>query len=405
MGLLCFTPGDVTSNPATRSMIGEAAEVLIKHHYCSTKGGCHEFLRFPGGPQTDFFDVSMGFHRCRHLASYLKIHNPHIDAVALASECESKKEGLFSFPIPDIITHEVGRFEFYEVKPNSRSGEREADKKVDWFIVISDPNVFNLPYKPGQKYSPDERVLLWDGTWFSAPAKVHFHWKRTKPGVILYEFCIEASLDILVETLWKMLVKAVVLAVIVIILRQPKQEPVPTPELPAPLPRIPVPIPAPVPVPVPVPSFFVDPVHTMNSPMRESVGSGGVNDPEDVRYAQLMLNQWIPRATGLAALDVDGLVGPLTIEAIHTFQEIMTGVVDDRLDAGGTGIRTLEADHWVSLVASVPMGFDNPLEGDFTTEEAGEEGPLLGIDPEAVLAEAMQDYFDTAYTSAGSLEG
>lgn len=396
----CFPPGAIVLDPVLRSAIGEVVETVVKDAYCASKGGCREFLRAPGGPQTDFFDVAMGFHRCRHLAAYLKIHNPHVNEVAVATECESKKLGLFTFPVPDIITHEPpDRLEFYEIKPNSAHGRRAADEKIDWFLAISSRHVFDLPYAPGEKFTPDLRILVWDGTWFGSPAKVRLHVFRDKKARILYEFCIEASLDTLGEMLWKQLLKAVVLALIIIILRTPKPAPTPPPELPAP---IPIPIPVPIPR-IPVPAFL-DPAGGVVSPLRRSVGTNGANRAEDTAYVQLLLGHWLSRR-GFIPPAVDGIVGGETIGAIRFAQEEIFGrQVDDLVEPGGRTIGRLEQDHWAAVVESVVLGFDAPLEGELTTED-NEEGFHVAYLPEEAIARSAQDYADAVFATAQEMRG
>lgn len=391
----CFTPGAISPNPVIRSAIGEVVEIVIKDAYCKSKGGCHEFLKAPGGQQTDFFDVAMGFSRCRHLAAYVKMHNPHVDPIALGAECESKKLGIFKFPIPDIITHEPpGRLEFYEIKPNSDSGRADADMKIDWFLTISSANIFNLPYQAGELFTPDTRVLVWDGTWFGSPAKVHLHFFRDKKARILYEFCIEANLNTLAEMLWKQLLKAVVLALIVAILRRPERVPAPPPELPAPFP-----VPVPVPVPrIPVPAFL-SPVESVLSPLSSSVGAGGTNDAGDVSYVQYLLGHWLANR-GQASISVDGIVGPVTIGAIDQAQlEIFGHVADSLVEPENQTIARLELDHWANLIAALTVDFDGPLAGDFTTEE-NDEGPHRGFLPDEVITVGMQDYYNAVFEAA-----
>jgi len=398
----CFTPGQVLLNPLATSAIGEVAEVIIKADYCAAKGGCQEFLKFPPpNPQNDFFDVAMGFSRCRHLAAYLKLHNPTVDEVAIGQNCEAKKQGIFRFPVPDIITHDLppGRLEFYEIKPNSTSGRRGADDKVYWFLALS--HIFGLPYLAGDQYTPDKRILVWDGTWLGSPAKVHFHWFWSKKGVLLYEFCIEANLDTLLEMLWKQLIKAVILILILIILETPSPipEPGPAPGLP---PKIPNPFPIPAPVPVPA---FLAPAQSMTSPLQQSVGNGparaGVNAVEDVSYVQLMLNHWLS-TQGLAQLDVDGAVGPLTEGAIHSFQQQVTGIDDGVIDAGGPAIAALEQSHWLAVLESFVYGFDGPLQGEFTTEDNDDDN-LVAYTADEVNSESAQDYYDSTFQLAQDL--
>ena len=68
----------------------------------------------------------------------------------------------------------------------------------------------------------------------------------------------------------------------------------------------------------------------------QSVGFGGMNFLEDVKLVQGLLNQ-VPQTDGgpQVPLDEDGIVGPLTIDAIRTFQVASQSVVDGRVDPGG----------------------------------------------------------------------
>lgn len=398
---ICFTPGEITPDPVVRAMIGEGVELVIKNRYCSDKGGCDEFLKV-NSRQTDFFDVTMGFSRCRHLASYLKMHNPHVDPVAIASECESKKQELFKFPVPDIISHEpAARREFYEIKPDSPSGRDDADKKIDWFLAISDPHIFDLPYKAGTMFSPQGELLLFDATWFGVPAKVRLRYSRDKPGRLLYKFCVEASLSLIPEVLWKHLIKLVIVAFIVIIIRRPRDTPSPSP---SPVPELPLPVPIPIPIPrVPIPQFF-DVIDLLGSPLVQSVGSAGVNDFNDVTYVQLMLGHWLTRRSGSAPIAVDGQVGSETIGAIEAFQSAVTGQVDGRIDPLGPAIAELERDHWRACLEVVPLDVDIPLEGEVTTEDT-EDGPQEAVDPIGAIAHGIQDYYDVTYQDSATIPG
>jgi peptidoglycan hydrolase-like protein with peptidoglycan-binding domain len=74
--------------------------------------------------------------------------------------------------------------------------------------------------------------------------------------------------------------------------------------------------------------------------LKASVGRGGVNQPNDVRTVQALLNDWRVK-NGRRPVAVDGLVGPETIDAITDFQWAVTGIVDGRVDPGGPAIRKL----------------------------------------------------------------
>ena len=73
---------------------------------------------------------------------------------------------------------------------------------------------------------------------------------------------------------------------------------------------------------------------------RRSVGLSGANDREDVKVVQHLLNR--RRTRGAPTLTVDGIVGPLTIEALRRFQRERLGMV--RPDAlVEPGLRTWRA--------------------------------------------------------------
>ncbi|WP_156996903.1 hypothetical protein [Knoellia aerolata] len=66
-----------------------------------------------------------------------------------------------------------------------------------------------------------------------------------------------------------------------------------------------------------------------------SVGAGGVNEPDDVFTVQALLNH-VDAASGgpVSPLEVDGLVGPLTISAINSFQVKQFNFQDGLVEPG-----------------------------------------------------------------------
>ena len=74
-----------------------------------------------------------------------------------------------------------------------------------------------------------------------------------------------------------------------------------------------------------------------------SVGTGGVNRPDDVKIVQTLLNLNIGRLTPLPPVDVNGQCGPSTVEAITEFQRTVLGLAqpDGRVDPGGGTLRKL----------------------------------------------------------------
>ncbi len=86
----------------------------------------------------------------------------------------------------------------------------------------------------------------------------------------------------------------------------------------------------------------------------------------------------------------------------HAFQEAVTGIVDDRVDPGGVAIRELEADHWSACVEAVPLDFDAPIIGEFTTDD-NESGPHLGFEWETAVAEGAQSYLTSLFATAQAM--
>ncbi|MFE3037033.1 peptidoglycan-binding protein, partial [Streptomyces canus] len=344
------------------SLFGDVAEIIIKAHYCKEKGGCQEFLK-PGTLQTDFFDVGMGFHRCDHLLAYLQLHNPFLTK-DVRTKCLAKKQpGDPHFPVPDIITTEPGRREFYEIKPDTIDGLKKAIKKVQWFEdEVCAPN--GLVYSRGTRFSGAVDVPVWNGTWFGVPVKVRFVTDMPRNGVVVYKICLDRALGELLE---KLLIKAVVAAWVYLILTTG---------------------------PVLVPAFASLFASMAESPLQQSVGSGGSNSNSHVAYVQLMLNDWRGQNEISPLLKVDGLVGSKTTGAITLFQQNVTGIVDGRFDPHGPGVIALESFHFKSLA---PRATATPFMGNQALEQE-EDTPLLES-----LAEAGQEYLASIYRAAGTL--
>jgi Putative peptidoglycan binding domain len=88
----------------------------------------------------------------------------------------------------------------------------------------------------------------------------------------------------------------------------------------------------------------------------KSVGSGGINRPEDVRTVQELINNNLKKMPSVRPLEVDGRIGSLTIAAIEEFQRRVVGMPlpDGRVDPGG---RTLAALNLASPSASPTTSF------------------------------------------------
>lgn len=84
-----------------------------------------------------------------------------------------------------------------------------------------------------------------------------------------------------------------------------------------------------------------------------SVGKGGVNELADVIVVQHLLNGWLA-ATRQELVPTTGVCGPLTIDAIKTFQSRVLGAAspDGRVDA--------EGNTWKALKAGTPAPIPTP---------------------------------------------
>ncbi len=75
----------------------------------------------------------------------------------------------------------------------------------------------------------------------------------------------------------------------------------------------------------------------------KSVGRGGVNQFQDVKVVQELINANLGKLPGLQALSVDGRIGPKTIAAIEAFQRRVAQIAnpDGRVDPGGRTLAVL----------------------------------------------------------------
>jgi hypothetical protein len=265
----CFPPDKIFRKPfyTDRELgrifhrIGAAVERVVGTDYMRNEAKRSTW--FPLPPYLDFHDVNVGFASKRMFLAFLAHHNPDLDmqkAERLANERAIKgKDGQLMF-IPDIMSNGPPQtYRYYEIKPDSRSGHREGEKKVAF--VRSFMQDLDLPYVPGNTWKPDREVVLYRGKVFGISATVSLHYRRhpTIKGLIVYHFCVE------VKGLWKVAVLLAIIAIVLIAILFPDLLPGPwpipkpsepdKPSLPAPSPVPPWPKPQPQPQPVPAPAL------------------------------------------------------------------------------------------------------------------------------------------------------
>lgn len=125
---------------------------------------------------------------------FLKKHNPAADAIALHLMRNMLGGGV---NVPDWINHRPAQstFEFYEVKPASRSGKQQGREKIGKLEAAfgSDPALRH--YVPGIHYSRRGSTQALTITKGIMVTEVQLQWEPgSVPGLIIYKICQESRL-------------------------------------------------------------------------------------------------------------------------------------------------------------------------------------------------------------------
>jgi hypothetical protein len=338
----CFAGNVSGANSQFLGFMGNIIEVVVMADYIRdrvNRGGIVDI--FPSLTARDFFDLKDD--RCEALAAFLKLRNPFIDEGLVRDFCRQRKvrDGDKSL-VPDIITHDGDLREFYEVKSASPTGRKDGAQKIRNFCELNAGH--GMPYcedvgeepqaRPrGTAYSPQFKQVFVSGTWQGIPVRVSLQFTREANSLILYKYCVEISAETVSEAAFFLVLRIAIAMVI--------------------LTRNPV-----LAVGVAAGAAAVL-APTPRSPLLQSVGDGGVNAAPDTRYVQLLLNDWRGRRD-LPLLTVDGLHGRNTRDAIITFQQSETGIVDGRVDPEGPAILALERLHLNAMSEGVAGDFLEP---------------------------------------------
>lgn len=367
----CFAASDSGAPPRILSMLGNLIEIVVVDDYMkdrAARGGTVDV--FPSPTARDFFDLHDD--RCEALAAFMKLRNPFVDETVIRDFCRQRKvrDGDKSM-VPDIITHDGALQEFYEVKPASVSGKAAGRQKIRNFDELR--SGMQTAYQPGTLYDPHVKKVFWTGVWAGVPARVSLQFFRETDALVVYRFCVEVTAETVSQAALFLILRAAVLALIL------------------------------TKNPLLIPAIARLGLLLASSPLQQSVGAGGANDPTDTQYVQRLLNDWRGHR-GLPVLAVDGLVGPVTTDAVVAFQEVETGGSDGRVDVGGAASSALEALHLDSLALGVdaelldgdhraglddgtmPVVLAAPSHGD---DPGAETGPL---DPLEVLGSGVTEY-------------
>jgi hypothetical protein len=211
----CIAPSEILT-PQASSAFGSVAEITIASDYLSFVG---RTAIFPASTK-DFVDYTPGFGNVPMMIAFLKTNNPKLSVSKVAS-----LSGAGLTKVADIITHDSPiQTAFYEIKPNSVDGRFAGRIKVASVDALM--TALSLPYVPGTIYMPDKSIRFFSGMVLGSPLELFFHFKRTAPGLILYEICAEGDLE---KIGLKVLIS--VIAATIVILLLPETAPVLVPAL------------------------------------------------------------------------------------------------------------------------------------------------------------------------------
>ena len=142
--------------------------------------------------------------------------------------------------------------------------------------------------------------------------------------------------------------------------------------------------------------------------IQQSVGLQGSNQTEDVAAIQKRLNEVPSRCGGpVKPLDVDGVYGPNTLEAIRRFQKIQLGFDDGLIEPKrATETRLLEFENFVQQTrAGDPVAWGTQVTGKFK-QRLLEVAREVDVDPDYLMAamafESAETFSPAIKNAAGS---
>jgi hypothetical protein len=166
----CFRLSLDLGAPVASIVSKSLAEPLIFADFCKINGPC--------GPNV-FFDISPSF---KPYEAFLLANNGGRPGLSKVSKMTR----------PDIVSHRPPDFDWYEIKPMSLSGLREA---VDQLVIILGINLaFRLPYRPGSRYNPTRSIRIGQlATPTGQPLTIYLEVERTTKGLVFWTMCIEGD--------------------------------------------------------------------------------------------------------------------------------------------------------------------------------------------------------------------
>jgi hypothetical protein len=214
----CVAPSEIIDSTNAASF-GLLAEDFIARRYLAHVKRANFFPLNPN----DMRDINYGVSNVAMFIAFVKSHNPGLSVTQMV--VLSQTAGLVR--VPDLMTDDALRKEFYEIKPNSIDGRFAGFAKVAALDALFASN--GLPYRPGTTWNPNERHRVFAGSLFGRSIRADFHFFRLANGLIVYEICIDGDL---IEDLAKLLL--IVGAIIIIILGRGVLNRLPPGSVPAP---------------------------------------------------------------------------------------------------------------------------------------------------------------------------
>ena len=188
-------PFDETTRKRILGLIGSMAEAVIGKDYLTKEVKRPAWYPLP--PALDFHDVHVGLASRTLYVAFICDRNPGVDRTRverLATERGIPGPDGQLLCIPDFMSHGPPQmFRFYEVKPDSQSGEKDGEEKMAFVRAFMQE--LDLSYVPGDTWKAGNSYQLFRGTIFGLSVTVTFEYKRHGriKGLVVYHFCIDVS--------------------------------------------------------------------------------------------------------------------------------------------------------------------------------------------------------------------
>lgn len=195
---LCFAPSELYHFSFARDF-GDIVEVFLayyiyKHNSFLNSTNCYRDFPFAGSID-------------RELVNFLQQYHPHISSMdsrmrEVASRPDPENDGKpQGFPRPDLLIHTHDKKIFYEIKPDSNNGRYAGKKKMNKIERIYNGEL-GLGYRKGGRSEiriPVDIPLINFTLNNNIPVNIHFTFRLSVEGVILYKICIETNWPVILS--------------------------------------------------------------------------------------------------------------------------------------------------------------------------------------------------------------